>query len=212
MNGQFPLPLPATGAGVGPSRIVTACNQPVEDQLAAWDNWPYHAALLIGAARSGKSVFGRAFAEASGGTFVDDAQRCADDELFHAWNAAQHERRPILFAAPETPRHWGIALPDLLSRLNASQLVRVPAPDETLAGLLLQKHLADADLPIADAVAGFAAVRVERSYVAIERLAERLRESALEMKRPIGQKMVRDALEHLAQPSDHADDGADRGE
>ena len=104
----------------------------------------------------------------------------------------------MLFAASRPPAQWGIRLPDLLSRLGASLLVEIPPPDEEMTALLLQKLLARAGLALPDALAAYAALRVERSYPAICRLAHMIDEMALAMQRPIGQRLVRDALANLA--------------
>lgn len=198
MTGQFVLPFTAAGPDAGSDFLITHSNHAAIARLFDWTRLPFGAAVLIGPQGSGKTTIGRAFVTGSGGCFIDNADQESDETLFHAWNRAQTQAVPVLFAATLPPSHWGIKLPDLLSRLGASLLVEIPLPDEEMAALLLQKLLARAGLALPDALAGYAALRVERSYPAIARLAQQIDEMALAMQRPIGQRLLRDALAILA--------------
>ncbi|MDM7957770.1 DnaA/Hda family protein [Blastomonas sp.] len=198
MTGQFVLPFAAAGPEGDSDFLVTESNRAVIERLFDWTRLPFGAAVLIGPAGSGKTTIGRAFVTGSGGCLIDNADGESDETLFHAWNRAQVQGSPVLFAAERPPAEWGIRLPDLLSRLGASLLVEIPPPDEEMTALLLQKRLARAGLALSDALAGYAALRVERSYPAIGALARKIDEMALAMQRPIGQRLVRDALALLA--------------
>ena len=199
MTGQFVLPFAAAGPDDGSSEfLVTQSNRAAIDRLFDWTRLPFGAAVLVGPAGSGKTSIGRAFVSGSGGCFIDNADRESDETLFHAWNRAQTLGAPVLFAAAVPPGDWGIQLPDLLSRLGASLVVEIPPPDEEMIALLLQKLICRAGLALPDALAGYAALRLERSYPAIVRLAREIDEMALAMHRPIGQRLVRDALANLA--------------
>jgi len=198
MTGQFVLPFAAAGPDGDSDFLVTESNREAIDRLFDWTRLPFGAAVLIGPPGSGKTTIGRAFVTGSGGCFIDNADGESDETLFHAWNRAQTQGAPVLFAASLPPAQWGILLPDLLSRLGASLLVEIPPPDEEMTALLLQKLLARAGLALPDALAAYAALRVERSYPAICRLAHMIDEMALALQRPIGQRLVRDALANLA--------------
>jgi chromosomal replication initiation ATPase DnaA len=198
MTGQFVLPFAAAGPEGDSDFLVTESNRASIERLFDWTRLPFGSAVLIGPAGSGKTTIGRAFVTSSGGCFIDNADDESDETLFHAWNRAQVQGAPVLFAAKHPPSQWGVKLPDLLSRLGASLLVEIPPPDEEMTALLLQKLLARAGLALPDALARYAALRVERSYPAIGTLARKIDEMALAMQRPIGQRLVRDALALLA--------------
>lgn len=198
MTRQFALPFAAAGPEADSAFLVTRSNRTVIERLFDWTRLPFGAAVLVGPPGSGKTAIGRAFVTGSGGCFIDNADGESDETLFHAWNRAQTQGAPVLFAAASLPADWGIRLPDLLSRLGASLLLEIPPPDEEMAALLLQKLLARAGLAFPDALAGYAAVRMERSYPAIGDLARKIDEMALAMQRPIGQRLVREALATLA--------------
>jgi len=198
MTRQFALPFAAAGPEGDSEFLVTASNRAAIERLFDWTRLPFGAAVLIGPAGSGKTVIGRAFAGGSGGGFIDNADGESDVTLFHAWNRAQTQGLPVLFAARHGPAEWGISLPDLRSRLGASLLIEIPPPDEEMAARLLQKLMARAGLAMPDSLAEYAAVRLERSYPAIHALARAIDEMALAMRRPIGQRLVREALAKLA--------------
>lgn len=198
MTRQFALPFAAAGPEGDSEFLITASNRAAVERLFDWTRLPFGAAVLIGPAASGKTVIGRAFAGGSGGGFIDNADGESDVALFHAWNRAQTQGLPVLFAASQPPSQWGIKLPDLLSRLGASLLIEIPPPDEEMAQLLLQKLLARAGLALPDGLARYAAVRMERSYPAIRDLARTIDQLALAMQRPIGQRLVREALAIVA--------------
>lgn len=198
MTRQFALPFAAAGPDGDSEFLITESNRAAIDRLFDWTRLPFGAAVLVGPAGSGKTVIGRAFAGGSGGAFIDNADGESDETLFHAWNRAQTQGLPVLFAASRAPAEWGIRLPDLLSRLGASLLIEIPPPDEEMATLLLQKLLARAGLALPDGLARYAAVRMERSYPAIHELARLIDQMALAMQRPIGQRLVREALATMA--------------
>lgn len=175
--------------------IESRCNQAARELLQHWRDWPFLSAVLTGAGGSGKSSLGQRFAAQSGGFFVDDADSAEDAQLFHQWNNAQSQTRPILFASSKPLANWEVKLPDLLSRLNASQSIAIDPPDDALCTALLQQQLARRGTAIGDALAQFATARLERSYGAIITLAASLHIRSLEQKRAIGQKMIRETLQ-----------------
>ncbi len=193
--GQIALPLsPGTSVHDGHA-IVTDCNRDILAQLDNADNWPFRTALLVGPAFSGKSVIGDIFAAQHGGVFIDDAEMCDDDALFHLWNKAQQAARPLLLAAHVLPVQWGMKLPDLKSRIGASQILELGPPDDPMRAGLLHKLLALRGLAISDSLVDFALVRLERSYAAIQGLAREIDRLSLERKSPIGQRLVAEATE-----------------
>jgi hypothetical protein len=149
-------------------------------QLEHWATWPVMAALLTGPRKSGRSLLARIFASKSGGTILDDADRAKEADVFHAWNQAQAERRPLLIVAEAAPPEWAIKLPDLRSRLAASPLLTIGPPDDALMPQLLERafarHLLHAK---PDAIAWIAA-RIERSHIAILRVADILESAGVQ--------------------------------
>ncbi len=66
--------------------------------------------MLTGPRRSGRSLLARAFVERVDGRLFDRAERHDEEELFHAWNAAQDSGRPLVMIVDEVPPAWEVAL------------------------------------------------------------------------------------------------------
>lgn len=189
---QFALPLSAaTDTGmivVGPSL------QGVLGGFSATDQWPYRTAILTGPPRSGKSLLARWFAANGGGEAIDDADRMDEHALFHRWNRAQADGKPLLLVASRGPGEWRIGLPDLASRLGAAlPLVIGPPDDELLAGLV-DVHAAARGLALPEGAASYLLPRIERSHAAVEAVIAAADRLSLERKAPVTISLLRDAL------------------
>jgi hypothetical protein len=175
---QIALPLDKLRPGGSDSLIITPSNA---DAFAALGNhaaWLGHCAILVGPPRSGKSLMAHYFV-GQGGEVIDDADRMPDEELFHRWNAARGAGRSLLLVSVKAPSEWNISLPDLRSRLGASQLLEIHAPDDELIGQLLLKHLHDRGTSIGPEALNFVAKRIERSHATLEEFARTANARAL---------------------------------
>lgn len=152
--------------------LVSDSNARAVQQLEHWATWPVMAALLIGPRKSGRSLLARIFAAKTGAAIIDDAERADEAAIFHAWNRAQGEHRPLLIVADAAPPVWEVALPDLRSRLAASPLLEIGPPDDALIPLLLERAFTRHLLHAAPNVIAWIARRIERSHLAILRVAD----------------------------------------
>jgi hypothetical protein len=179
---QLDLPLGRPADARDAEFLVSESNARAVHQLEHWGSWPVMAALLIGPRRSGRSTLARIFAAKSHGNLIDDAELANEADIFHAWNRAQAERHPLIIVADLPPPEWKIRLPDLRSRIAASPVLRLGAPDDALVPLLLKRHLERRLILAKGDVIGWLAARVERSHVMLERVADAL-ESAVNQRR-----------------------------
>ena len=148
-------------------------------QIEGWADWPVRAALLVGPRKSGRTLLGRAFLNRTRGILFDDAERGSETDLFHAWNRAQADRRPLLIIADEPPPTWEIRLPDLRSRIAATPLLRIGPPDDPLVADLMQYLFDRRELVIAPELIRWLARRVERTYLQVLRVVEAMEEDAM---------------------------------
>jgi hypothetical protein len=193
--------LPLSRAAAGPARIVLGtANAPVAEALAHPENWPFRTAVLSGPPRSGKSLFARWFAESGKGDAIDDARALDEAALFHRWNSAQEEGRPLLIVGGEPP--WEIALPDLRSRLGAALQLEIAAPDDALAEELILALAEERGLPLGHEAAAYLVPRAERSYLQLEKLVEAIDRLSLERKAPPTLAIGRAALEAVQGPEE----------
>ena len=179
----------------GESRlVVTEANRAAFDHFRNWSLWPVKATLLTGPRRSGRSLLARTFAERVGGQVVDHADRCDEEELFHAWNSAQDSGRPLLMIADRVPPGWEIGLPDLKTRIAVTPIATIAEPDDRLFQALIELHFADRGLHIPREALRFMAERLHRDYWTAERAVETIDRYAIAERARLSLPTVRRAL------------------
>jgi hypothetical protein len=147
--------------------LISDSNRAAFEHFRRWTTWPVMATLLTGPRKSGRSLLGRIFVRTTGGRLFDNAEDHEEEALFHAWNAAQQSRKPLLMIADAPPPIWPIALPDLRSRLAATPHVALLPPDDALIAALIVKLLGDRGIAAPSELAEFLVPRIERSYVTV---------------------------------------------
>jgi len=204
---QFPLPLAWPDEQHDAEFLVTPSSAKAVDTLRRWREWPVAAALLVGPAKSGRSLLGQVFAAQSGGRVIDDADGRDEDALFHAWNSAQAARTPLLLIARAAPPAWKVALPDLRTRLGAGSVAEIEAPDETLVRALLERGFARRRLDARNDLIDWLVPRLPRRHHAVAQMLDELEQAALSGRRRVTIPLARDllvALTGTAQDIDHA--------
>ena len=194
MSAQIALPLGWPARPRDDAFLVTPSNARAVHLLDHWASWPVMTALLIGPPRSGRSLLGRIFAAKSGGVVIDEARTAPEEHLFHAWNRAQAARRPLLMIADAPPPMWGVALPDLCSRLAASPVAEIGAPDDELVAGLLNAQFVRRGLVAPPELIAWLVARVERSHAAVLHAVDLLDATALGTRRRLTVALARDTL------------------
>ena len=191
---QMALPLVWPADPRADSFIVTPSNARAAHVLDHWATWPVMTALLTGPRKSGRSLLARIFAAKSGGAILDDADQLAEADVFHAWNRAQVDRRPLVIVAAVAPPAWTVILPDLRSRLAASAVAPIDAPDDALVRALLA-HLFDRrGLDARPDLVDWLASRIERSHLAVIRTVDTLEQEATERRKRLSIPFARVTL------------------
>jgi hypothetical protein len=188
----LPLDWPQTQ---GESRlIVSASNRDAFDHFRKWSLWPVKATLLAGPRRSGRSLLARSFAERVGGRVVDQADRADEEEMFHAWNAAQESGRPLVMIVDHVPPEWKISLPDLKTRIAITPITTITEPDDKLFQALIELHFADRGLHIPSEALKFMTERLHRDYWTVERAVEAVDRHAIAERARLTLPTIRRAL------------------
>ena len=185
--------------------------------IDAWPEWSSRTMLLAGPEGSGKSHLAAIWAEAAGarsttahvltaanvpaalatGALVVEDLKPADfDEraLFHLLNLAREDQAYVLITARAPPASFEIELRDLRSRLRALPVVSLQEPDDQLFRALIVKFCADRQLAVDEAVVGYLATRLERSYAAVRQAVELLDREALSLGRPVTRALAAEVL------------------
>lgn len=179
----------------GESRlIVSDANRDAFEHFRKWSLWPVKATILTGPRRSGRSLLARGFVERVGGRLVDRADRANEEELFHAWNAAQESGRPLVMIVDRAPSEWDITLPDLKTRIAVTPATSICEPDDRLFQALIQLHFADRGLHIPAEALRFMTDRLQRDYWTVERGVEAVDRFAIAERARLSLPTIRRAL------------------
>lgn len=198
---QLPLDL---GHGTAHSRddlVVSRANAEAAALVDRWPDWPAPVAVLAGPAGAGKTHMAAVWREASdampvspaaigealpalGGrcALIDDIDAAPIDEqrLFHLINAVGASGAQLLLTARRFPSAWGVALPDLASRLKTAATVEIHEPDDVLLAGVMTKLFADRQVEVEPHVVHYLVRRIERSLATAMRVVDRLDRAALE--------------------------------
>jgi chromosomal replication initiation ATPase DnaA len=202
MTAQLPLPLRWKAAQGYRDFFVSQANDAAVRFLDGWSTWPVPVALLVGPPGSGKSHLAAIFARRANARLWDDADRAPGEEaLFHAWNAAVEERRPLLMTGRSPPADWNLALADLRSRLAATPQARILAPDDALLAAVFAKLWRDRGLEPPPELGRYVLARIERSFESLGRAVDLIDRASLAGQRPLTVALAREALLDLPRPT-----------
>lgn len=196
--------------------FVSESNADAHAMLAGGLRWPEGKLALVGPEGSGKTHLVRTWQGLTGAerreardlsadlppggsaVAVEDAEmlpREAEPALLHLHNHLLATGGRLLLTSDRPPARWGIRLPDLASRVQATALVRLDPPDDALLGALLAKQFADRQLFPAPGVLSFVARRIERSHAAAAAVVAALDRASLAEGRRVSLTLARRVLD-----------------
>jgi chromosomal replication initiation ATPase DnaA len=199
---QLPLDLPHEPSFAREDFLKAPSNADALRAIESWSRWPGRMLLLVGPAGSGKShlaaIWARAAeavtieAEALAGAdpaalagrptiLIENADRVGAGEaaLFHLINLARERGASLLMTARAPPDAWGLAKPDLRSRLRLAPIATLGEPDADLARAVLFKLFSDRQLVVDPSVIAYVALRIDRSLGAARAIVAALDREAL---------------------------------
>ncbi len=220
MTGQLIFDLPLNQGWQRDAFLVTPATTAALAAVEGWKTWADKRLLLVGPYGSGKTHLAHIWAEMAQALWIDpadlharlddiapeacvildDAQQVtgrAEEALFHLYNRlAPHGR--LLLTAPTAPRDWGLALPDLLSRLQAMPTARLEPPDDDLLAGVLVKLFADRQITAEARLIPYLLPRMERSIAAAQALVAALDARSLATHRPVTRALAAEVLDSAA--------------
>ncbi len=214
---QLTLDLPLAPRFGREDFLVSPSNERAYGLVERWPDWPDTILLLLGAAGSGKSHLAAIWAAcarawtvdafevahdkvphlvSNGALVVEDLDRSERDEaaLFHLLNLARERRAFVLLTAAGPPEGWGLAVPDLLSRLRLAPAVALDSPDDALLRAVLVKLFVDRQLVVDTTVVDYIALRIERSLARAETIVAALDREALSRGRRVSRAIAAEVL------------------
>ena len=207
---QYVLSLSLPAVYAESNFIVSSCNDVAYRQIMSWPAW--QALLLSGASGSGKTHLGHIWMARANATrldcrtqslqpehihtnlWLDDAEHCDEEALFHALNYTKEKNLSLLITASTPAAQLPFTLPDLTSRLRALPTAHIEAPDDEVLSAVLRKQFADRQIKIPDDVIDYLLTHMERSFSAAQATVEILDHQMLENKRSLTIPFVRKIL------------------
>ncbi|WP_434619601.1 chromosomal replication initiator DnaA [Tabrizicola sp. M-4] len=216
---QLAFDLPAREAWRREDFFPSPANAAALAAVDDWRNWPGGKLVLTGPKGSGKTHLARLWAAEAGAALlpaadlatadlpalsshgavaVENAETAAGNPqaeaaFFHLHNLVTQSGH-LLVTASLPPRDWGLALPDLASRLQAAALARIEPPDDALLSAVLIKLFADRQITVPPALIPYLVARMERSIDAARAIVAALDARALAEGRPITRQLAADLL------------------
>jgi chromosomal replication initiation ATPase DnaA len=212
---QLAFDLPSIQAMTRADFLVAPSNALALQTIEGWQDWPGRKLLLIGPEAAGKThlvhvwatladaviLQGEALAKTdiaplSGrAVAVDNADRIgkAETDLFHLHNLVTASGA-LLLTARTPPRDWGLHLPDLVSRMQATPIAQLDAPDDALLSAVLVKLFADRQVAVPPNLIPYLLSRMPRSIAAARALVADLDARALAAGRPITRALAGEVL------------------
>ncbi len=200
---------------------VARSNRDAVAWLDKWPDWQTPALTIFGPAASGKTHLLRVWQRksaaleilpeniaavpadqmlgTSSSAMIDDVaqvigNRAAEDTLFHLYNLVKERGGNLLMTADKPVGEWGITLPDLKSRLLAAPAVEVGSPDDELMAVVLSKLFSDRQIFVSQEVVAFILPRIERSFLSLRDIVNKIDRKALAEKRPVTIPLVREVM------------------
>jgi chromosomal replication initiation ATPase DnaA len=216
----MPMPL-ALPPRLKRADFVTAPCNAVAFEMITHGGWPQGKLVLTGPEGSGKTHLLHVWTEAQKGLLIEAAalrtadpaalatggavaidtadviagDSAAETALFHLHNLLSAQGGQILLAARAPARDWGLALPDLASRLQAAAHVSLGTPDDALLAAVLTKLFTDRQVSVPDTLIPYLLPRMTRSLAAAQSLVALLDSEAMARKKPISLRLAAEVMQ-----------------
>ncbi len=221
MAEQMTFDLPVKTALGRDDFFISPANALAVKMLEDWPKWPDAKLALIGPIGSGKTHLTQVWASELGATVVaaQDLAKAdiptlanapiavedirdiatapaAQEALFHLHNLMRETGTPLLLTADLAPNHWALSLPDLQSRMSATSVTALPAPDDALLSAVLIKLFADRQIDVQPKLIAYLIKRMDRSFDTAGLLVAALDKAALSERRAISHGIAAQVLDN----------------
>ncbi|GJD48871.1 hypothetical protein OPKNFCMD_1597 [Methylobacterium crusticola] len=230
---QLALDLPLAPRFGREDFLVGPTNEAAYARIEVWPDWPDRVLVLTGPAGSGKSHLAAIWAAragartcpaaavtragvpelaGAGALVIEDADRPEDrDEaaLFHLLNLARERGSGVVVTGAGPVEAWGLATPDLRSRLRLAPGVAIAPPDEALLRAVLVKLFVDRQIVVDTSVVDALALRIDRSLGRARDVVAALDREGLSRGRRITRPLALATLAALGGGEAACDDGTE---
>lgn len=178
--------------------------------------WPNRKLVLVGPEGAGKTHLAHVWADANNAKLLtpdalgtldipgidravildnaDDLTSNQEEAVFHLHNHLGAIALPFLLVSRTPPARWTLSLPDLKSRMAATDSVRIDGPDDALLSAVMVKQFADRQVAVPPNVIAWLVAHIDRSFAEAQRMVEAIDKAALAegraVTRPLAQRVV----------------------
>jgi len=216
--GQLPLHLPLMAAQAREDLIVTSANEKAVAFMDSWPAWPSPIAIIAGPTGAGKTHLAHIWAAKAGAEFLPASLNSDAEEvpaagchvvedlaqgmfseawLFHLINATKASGGSLLLTSRRWPADWGVAFPDLQSRLKTAHLMELGEPDDNMLHGVLTKLFSDRQLLVEPQVIDYLVLRIERSLAAAQEVVTKLDQASLATKRAVTRPLAAQIIQEM---------------
>lgn len=197
--------------------FVSDVNRLALARLEGPTTWPNGKLVLVGPEGAGKTHLAHIWAEQETARLIrppdlerldigsieesvalDDADRIeggAERALLHLHNQLAASGHCLLLTARHAPRQWEVRLPDLKSRMEATDIVRIDAPDEALLAAVLMKLFADRQNTVTPSAINWLTRHMDRSFAEAQRIVAAIDARALAERRKVTRDLAAEVLD-----------------
>ena len=215
---QLRLPFPDSISSFD-DLAITSANETAFAIIRKWRDWHSPALCLVGPVQCGLGIAATLWAREADATLlsaaafeklsvgdiealsdrncvIDLADRVTNEgHLLTLINLIHAKHKRLLLTARTAGGNWACSSPDLKSRLDAMPVAEIYAPDEAMIKARLRASLKLRYIKLNDATVDFLAIRLPRSYEAIEDYVTRLDKAVDETGRGPSIHLARSVLE-----------------
>lgn len=212
------LPFPENVRGFE-DLAITEANRSAFETIRRWKLWQTSALCLIGPVQCGLGIAAIQWAReaearllsvkefdaisvqdiealSAGNCIIDLADQVQNEKaLLTLLNRVQARDKRLLMTARSPPGTWAFTSPDLRSRLEAMPIAEIYSPDEDMMVARLQASSKRHYIRLSTATINYLAIRLPRSYEAIEDYVHRLDQAIDQTGRSPSIHLARSVLE-----------------
>ena len=219
MNDQLIFNLPSYPALGSKDFFVSKANILAFEYIQNWVEWSNRRIIITGAKGSGKTHLSNVWANLADASFIEinslefdstkekaiiieninlaASQSDLEENLLHILNGCSQTGTFVLMTSSVPPSRVGFELPDLLSRLIATEHISINSPDDALLSAVLLKHFNDRQIRISPFLIEFILKRITRSLISISNFVNELDNTSLKLGKGPSKEIVTEVLDKI---------------
>ena len=200
----------------------SSCNEVAINLISNWPDWPINNRIfcIYGPLGSGKTHISKVWIKKSNALVFSDIshlnldyfsnfhrnivfedvepnKKWPENLLFEFINQIKSSKLSLLITCSKNPLNLQWKMKDLISRFTSFTNVEIKLPDDYLIKKILTKLFADRQLSLDHQHIDFITNRIERSYLSIINIVNKIDTLALQYKKSVTSSIVKEAIKSM---------------